>query len=106
MIKEVYKAAIDGLSDEDKKLPQVNSMLPLLLNGVGIHHGGLLPILKEIIEILFQEGLLKVLFATETFAMGVNMPARTVVFTSIKKFDGKDFRLLTSGEYIQVYFMY
>lgn len=106
MIKEVYKAAIDGLSDEDKKLPQVNSMLPLLLNGVGIHHGGLLPILKEIIEILFQEGLLKVLFATETFAMGVNMPARTVVFTSIKKFDGKDFRLLTSGEYIQVYFIY
>lgn len=106
MIKEVYKAAIDGLSDEDKKLPQVNSMLPLLLNGVGIHHGGLLPILKEIIEILFQEGLLKVLFATETFAMGVNMPARTVVFTSIKKFDGKDFRLLTSGEYIQVYFKY
>jgi antiviral helicase SKI2 len=47
---------------------------------VGVHHGGLLPILKEIVEILFSRGLIKVLFATETFAMGVNMPARTVVY--------------------------
>ena len=67
-------------------------MLPLLQRGIGIHHGGLLPILKEVIEILFGEGLVKVLFATETFAMGLNMPARTVVFTNVRKFDGKDFR--------------
>lgn len=68
----------------------------------GIHHGGLLPILKETIEILFGEGLLKALFATETFAMGLNMPATTVVFTSSRKFDGKNFREITSGEYIQM----
>ena len=55
-------------------------------------HTGLLPILKEVIEILFQEGLLKALFATETFSMGLNMPAKTVVFTSVRKFDGEAFR--------------
>lgn len=61
-----------------------------------------MPILKETIEILFGEGLLKALFSTETFAMGLNMPARTVVFTSVRKFDGRDFRTLASGEYIQM----
>lgn len=60
--------------------------------GIGIHHGGLLPILKETIEILFGEGLIKALFATETFAMGLNMPARTVLFTGMRKFDGKEYR--------------
>lgn len=56
--------------------------------------------MKEIVEILFQEGLLKALFSTETFSMGLNMPARTVVFTSIKKFDGTTQRFITGGEYI------
>ena len=55
-------------------------MKDILKRGIGIHHGGLLPIVKEMVEILFSRGLCKVLFATETFAMGVNMPARTVVF--------------------------
>lgn len=77
-------------------------VLPLLMRGVGIHHSGLLPIIKETIEILFGEGLIKALFATETFAMGLNMPARTVVFTNGHKFDGTDFRWITSGEYIQM----
>lgn len=52
----------------------------------------MLPILKETIEILFGEGLIKALFATETFAMGLNMPARTVLFTGMRKFDGKEYR--------------
>jgi ATP-dependent RNA helicase DOB1 len=64
----------------------------VLRKGVGLHHGGLLPILKEVIEIMFQDGLIKVLFSTETFSMGLNMPARTVVFTSVRKFDGENFR--------------
>lgn len=102
LVDEVFINAIDCLSDEDKKLPQVENVLPLLKRGIGIHHSGLLPILKEVIEILFSEGLIKALFATETFAMGLNMPARTVVFTAARKFDGKDFRWLTSGEYIQM----
>ncbi|XP_046900625.1 exosome RNA helicase MTR4 [Hypomesus transpacificus] len=102
LVEEVFNNAVDCLSDEDKKLPQVEHVLPLLKRGIGIHHGGLLPILKETIEILFSEGLIKALFATETFAMGINMPARTVLFTSARKFDGKDFRWITSGEYIQM----
>src|SRR3569623_218280 len=77
-------------------------ILPLLRRGIGIHHSGLLPLLKEVIEILFQEGLLKALFATETFSIGLNMPAKTVVFTSVRKFDGDNFRWVTGGEYIQM----
>lgn len=102
LVDEVFNNAMDVLNEEDRKLPQVQNLLPLLRRGIGIHHGGLLPILKETIEILFGEGLLKALFATETFAMGLNMPARTVVFTSSRKFDGKSFREVTSGEYIQM----
>ncbi|RWS27306.1 superkiller viralicidic activity 2-like 2 [Leptotrombidium deliense] len=102
LVAEVFNNAIDVLSEEDKKLPQVEHVLPLLKRGVGIHHSGLLPIIKETIEILFGEGLIKALFATETFAMGLNMPARTVVFTNAHKFDGTDFRWITSGEYIQM----
>ena len=102
LIKQVFSNAIEALSDDDKQLPQVSSILPLLSKRIGIHHGGLLPIIKEVVEILFGEGLLKVLFATETFAMGINMPAKTVVFTSLQKFDGKDFRNVKPGEYIQM----
>ncbi|TMW60703.1 hypothetical protein Poli38472_000745 [Pythium oligandrum] len=102
MVDQVFKNALDSLSDDDKTLPQVDSILPLLRRGIGIHHGGLLPILKEVIEIMFGEGLLKCLFATETFSMGLNMPAKTVVFTNCRKYDGKDFRWITSGEYIQM----
>ncbi|CAF1023234.1 unnamed protein product [Rotaria sp. Silwood1] len=102
LVEEVFTNAIDLLSDEDKKLPQINTVLPLLKKGVGIHHSGLLPIIKETIEILFGEGLIKALFATETFSMGLNMPARTVLFTATRKFDGKELRWITSGEYIQM----
>uniref|UniRef100_A0A158QGV4 Superkiller viralicidic activity 2-like 2 n=1 Tax=Rodentolepis nana TaxID=102285 RepID=A0A158QGV4_RODNA len=102
VVEEVFKNAIDGLSPKDKCLPQVESVLPLLKKGIGIHHGGLLPILKETVEILFGEGLIKCLFATETFAMGLNMPARTVIFTSFRKYDGIKYRFLTAGEYIQM----
>jgi ATP-dependent RNA helicase DOB1 len=102
LVEEVFTNAIDSLSDDDKRLPQVEHMLPLLKKGIGIHHSGLLPIIKEVIEILFQEGLVKVLFSTETFSMGLNMPARTVVFTSVEKFDGEVYRKISSGEYIQM----
>ncbi|RZC44424.1 hypothetical protein C5167_037366 [Papaver somniferum] len=80
----------------------VSNMLPLLKRGIGVHHSGLLPILKEVIEILFQEGLIKCLFATETFSIGLNMPAKTVVFTNVRKFDGDKFRWISGGEYIQM----
>ncbi|XP_027113303.1 DExH-box ATP-dependent RNA helicase DExH9 isoform X1 [Coffea arabica] len=101
-IETIFWSAMDMLSEDDKKLPQVSNMLPLLKRGIGVHHSGLLPILKEVIEILFQEGLIKCLFATETFSIGLNMPAKTVVFTNVRKFDGDKFRWISSGEYIQM----
>jgi ATP-dependent RNA helicase DOB1 len=102
LVTNIFTNAVESLSGDDRKLPQISNLLPLLKRGIGIHHGGLLPILKEVIEILFQEGLIKVLFATETFSIGLNMPAKTVVFTAVRKFDGRDFRNLSSGEYIQM----
>lgn len=102
LISNIFNNAIENLSPEDRQLPQITNILPLLKRGIGIHHGGLLPLLKEIIEILFQEGLIKVLFATETFSIGLNMPAKTVVFTNTEKFDGTQLRQLSSGEYIQM----
>jgi len=102
LVAAVFNNAIESLNEEDRALPQIEGILPLLKRGIGVHHSGLLPILKEVIEILFQEGLIKVLFATETFSIGLNMPARTVVFTSVRKFDGKDYRWISGGEYIQM----
>ena len=102
MVEKVFTSAIEMLSDEDKGLTQITNILPLLRRGIGIHHSGLLPILKETIEILFQEGLIKVLFATETFSIGLNMPAKTVVFTSVRKFDGIAQRWVTPSEFIQM----
>ena len=75
----------------------IKEIATLNLNWLNIY-AGLLPLLKETIEILFSEGLIKVLFATETFAMGLNMPARTVLFTNVRKFDGKDYRWVSGSQ--------
>ncbi|KAM3510790.1 hypothetical protein MY11210_005571 [Beauveria gryllotalpidicola] len=102
MVNKVFQSAIESLSEQDRDLPQIKNLLPLLVRGIGVHHSGLLPILKETIEILFQESLIKVLFATETFSIGLNMPAKTVVFTQVTKWDGVQRRPLTSSEYVQM----
>jgi len=102
LIEVIFNNALKSLREEDRKLQQITGLKGMLLRGIGVHHSGLLPIVKEIIEILFQENLLKVLFATETFSIGLNMPAKSVVFTTIKKFDGVQTRFVTSGEYIQM----
>ncbi|KAJ7508688.1 ATP-dependent RNA helicase [Mycena galericulata] len=94
--------ALARLKGSDKKLPQIGRMRDLLSRGIGVHHGGLLPIVKEVVEILFARGLVKILFATETFAMGVNMPAKCVVFSGIRKHDGRSFRDILPGEYTQM----
>jgi superfamily II RNA helicase len=76
----------------------------LLEKGVAFHHSGMLPILKEIVEVLFDKGFIKILFATETFAVGINMPTKTVVFTSYRKYDDltENMRMLRTSEYIQM----
>ncbi|CAD7961221.1 unnamed protein product [Amoebophrya sp. A120] len=102
LIKEVFQNAVKTLPLEDQQLPAIEQLWNLVVKGIGIHHGGLLPVMKEVVEILFQENLCKVLFATETFAMGVNMPAKTVVFAQVRKWDGKESRVLNTAEYIQM----
>lgn len=89
---------------ELQHISQYHELVSLLEKGVAYHHSGLLPILKEIIEILFSRGFVKVLFATETFAVGINMPTKTVVFTGYRKYDDdrQCHRMLTTSEYIQM----
>ena len=94
--------SITRLKKEDRELPQIMKIRNLLERGIAVHHGGLLPIVKELIEILFSKGFIKVLFATETFAMGLNLPTRTVVFSEIQKHDGSGLRDLTPGEFTQM----
>ena len=101
-IHHFINKCIARLKGSDRKLPQVLNFSELLQRGIGVHHSGILPILKEVVECCFAKGWVKLLFATETFAMGVNMPARTVVFDNIRKHDGKQFRTLLPAEYIQM----
>ena len=74
----------------------------LIACGIAYHHAGMLPTLKEVVERLFTSGLIQLLFTTETFAVGINMPACTVVFDSLEKFDGVSFRYLQAREYHQM----
>ena len=83
-------------------LPQYIDVYEQLKKGVVYHHSGLIPILKEIIEILYSKGLVKVLFATETFAIGVNMPTKTVLFTELEKMTKEGKRPLRTDEYLQM----
>ncbi|QVM09124.1 hypothetical protein D8B26_003790 [Coccidioides posadasii str. Silveira] len=101
-IHMLIEKSLARLKVEDRRLPQIRRVRELLSRGIGVHHGGLLPIIKEIVEILFARGLVKVLFATETFAMGLNLPTRTVVFSGFRKHDGRQFRDLLPGEYTQM----
>jgi superfamily II RNA helicase len=74
----------------------------LVSRGIAYHHAGMLPTIKEVVERLFSSGFIKLIFATETFAVGINMPARTVAFDSLRKFDGVKFDYMQSREYHQM----
>ena len=83
-------------------LEEYDWLTKLLEKGIAVHHSGITPVFREMIEILFGKGYIKLLFATETFAVGINMPTKTVIFSSMTKYDGKSFRLLKSHEYTQM----
>ncbi|HEY8496073.1 MAG TPA: DEAD/DEAH box helicase [Limnochordales bacterium] len=83
-------------------VPGLDDMAELWSRGIGVHHAGLLPIVKHIVEHLLERRILRLVYATETFAVGVNMPVRTVCFDSLQKFDGQQYRLLTQQEYMQM----
>lgn len=88
--------------EEYTKLPEYVELLSLLEKGVGIHHSGMIPILREIVELFISKRYIKFLFATESFAIGLDCPIKTAVFTGITKFDGEHNRLLHSHEYTQM----
>ncbi|MBI96697.1 hypothetical protein CL656_06100 [bacterium] len=83
-------------------MPEFHFLIKCLKNGVGFHHAGMIPVFKEMIEILFSMKKIKLLIATETFAVGLNMPTKTVIFTSIYKYNGNTMRLLEGHEYTQM----
>lgn len=101
-IELIFYKYLDQFIKKHENVSQLTTIKNLLLKGIAFHHSGMLPILKEIVEIIFKKGLIKVLFATETFAVGVNTPTRTVVFTELEKYTGKGKRFITAAEYKQM----
>lgn len=101
-VDEVLKSYMDRLSPEDRNLEQVQFISYLVRRGFAFHHAGLLPILKQLVEEMFNKALLRVVFATDTLALGVNMPARTVVIGGMSKYDGVSRRPLIPNEFQQM----
>jgi superfamily II RNA helicase len=101
-ISKIVREKLDKVSPEIRSLSSTRLLRQTLPCGVGFHHAGLIPVLKELVEELFGKGLLQVLYTTETFAVGINMPAKTVCFQSLRKYDGVTFRPLNSKEYFQI----
>jgi ATP-dependent RNA helicase HelY len=102
LIDQTVNAVLSGMRPEDRDLDQVQTIVDLARKGIGFHHAGLLPILKQLVEVLFSRGLMEVVFATDTLALGVNMPARTVVVGRMSKWDGRRRRLLIPNEFQQM----
>ena len=88
--------------NEYLELPEYNDLVSLLEKGIGIHHSGMIPVLREIVELMISKKYIKVLFATESFAIGLDCPIKTAVFSSLTKFDGSGLRLLMPHEYTQM----
>src|SRR5438477_34282 len=102
LIKEEVGVWLENMPKEDRNLQQVHALADILPRGLAFHHAGLLPGLKVLVETLFARGYLRAVFATDTLALGINMPARAVVVGSLSKFDGQEMRLLTPNEYRQL----
>lgn len=101
-IREIVERRCAGLPAEDLAVIGYESWLGYLQRGLAAHHAGLLPVFKETVEELFLKGLVKAVFATETLALGINMPARSVVLERLTKFNGITHADITPGEYTQL----
>jgi ATP-dependent RNA helicase HelY len=101
-IRAIAVAHLESLSDADLDLLGYGSWLAGLEAGFATHHAGMVPPMKEAVEEAFADGLVKVVFATETLSLGINMPARTVVIEKLSKFTGERHEFLTPGEYTQL----
>ena len=101
-IRAIVEARLEGLHEDDLEVLGYEQFLAQLEAGIAAHHAGMVPAFKEAVEACFVEGLTKVVFATETLAVGINMPARTVVIEKLTKFTGDHHEALTAGEYTQL----
>ncbi len=101
-IRQVAERRVEPLGDEDLRVLGYDEWLEGLERGVAAHHAGLVPVFRETVEECFAAGLLKVVFATETLSLGINMPARSVVIERFTKYGGAGRATLTSGEYLQL----
>ncbi|MFZ5852634.1 MAG: DEAD/DEAH box helicase, partial [Actinomycetota bacterium] len=101
-IRDVVEQRCAGLPEEDLLVLDYGTFLEGLQRGVAAHHAGLLPTFKETVEELFAAGLVKAVFATETLALGINMPARSVVLERLVKWNGETHADITPGEYTQL----
>ncbi|PWB96594.1 DEAD/DEAH box helicase [Salinibacterium hongtaonis] len=102
VIREIVEERCRAIPDEDLAVLGYWQWLDGLERGVAAHHAGMLPAFKEVVEELFQKKLVKAVFATETLALGINMPARTVVLEKLEKFNGEARVPITPGEYTQL----
>jgi ATP-dependent RNA helicase HelY len=100
-IAEIVEPHLDGLTDDDLDALDYDQWITGLEAGIAAHHAGMVPPFKEAVEACFVEGLVKVVFATETLALGINMPARSVVIEKLTKFTGEHHEFLTPGQYTQ-----
>lgn len=98
----LYKKLSVKTAQEIMQLPEYINIIHLLNKGIAIHHAGIMPILREMVELLFEKNYIRLLFATETFAVGINMPTKTVIFTGVTKFNGSISRILYPHEYKQM----
>src|SRR5207248_1390887 len=101
-IRAIAEAHVQTLSDADLDLLGYGQWVSGLEAGFAAHHAGMVPPMKEAVEEAFAAGLLKVVFATETLSLGINMPARSVVIEKLTKFTGEHHEMLTPGEYTQL----
>ena len=101
-IREVISEKTKSLPEDDLIVLGFHEWVDSLERGIASHHAGLLPAFKECVEELFQRGLIKAVFATETLALGINMPARTVVLEKLTKWNGESHVSVTPGEYTQL----
>ena len=101
-IRQVAERRVEPLDDDDLGVLGYDEWLEGLERGVAAHHAGLVPVFRETVEECFAAGLLKVVFATETLSLGINMPARSVVIERFTKYGGAGRATLTSGEYLQL----
>jgi ATP-dependent RNA helicase HelY len=101
-IESIAEARLTGFSREDLQALEYADFLDCLRRGLAMHHAGMVPAFREIVEVCFERNLLAVVFATETLALGVNMPARSVALEKFSKFSDAGRKFLTSGEYSQM----